>query len=105
MFGLVVRFSLREDRLSDFDRLTAEIVPAVTAEEPATVVYAAHRVEGQPTQRLFYEIYQDRAGFEFHEAQEHTQRFLAAREACFAIPPAVDFLTLTLNKGVTAASD
>lgn len=103
MFGLVARFSLREDRVGDFDRMTAGVIGAVAAGEPATVVYAAHEVEGQPTQRLFYEVYEDREGFEFHEAQEHTRRFLAAREACFAAPPEVDFLRLTLDKGVTAA--
>lgn len=103
MFGLVARFMLREDRVSDFDLLTADVIAAVRASEPTTLVYAAHKVEGQPAQRLFYEVYEDRAGFDSHESQEHTRRFLAAREDCFAAPPEVDFLTLTLDKGVTDA--
>lgn len=103
MYGLVARFRLLEDRVGDFDRMTADVVVAVRAVEPTTLIYAAHKVEGQPAQRLFYEVYEDQAGFEFHETQEHTRRFLAAREDCFAAPPEVDFLTLTLDKGVTGA--
>lgn len=103
MYGLVARFKLREDKVDVFDRLTAEVVTAVRAAEPTTLIYAAHRVEGQPSQRLFYEVYEDQVGFEFHEAQGHTRRFLAAREECFAAPPEVDFLMLTLDKGVTDA--
>lgn len=102
MFGLVARFKLRGEKVGDFDRMTAQMIDAVRASEPTTLVYAAHEVEGQPTERLFYEVYRDRAGFEFHEGQEHTRRFLAAREECFAAPPEVDFLALTLDKGITS---
>jgi len=102
MFGLAARFELLEEKVGDFDRMTAEVIDAVSTLEPRTLVYAAHEVEGRPTERLFYEVYEDRAGFEFHEAQEHTRRFLAAREECFAAPPEVDFLTLTLDKGITS---
>ena len=104
MFGLVVRFRLREDRAEEFDALTARVVAGVTAAEPGTLVYAVHEVEGQPLSRLFYEIYRDREAFEEHERQEHTRRFLAGREACFAAPAEVDFLTLTLDKGVTTGA-
>ena len=40
---------------------------AVKANEPGTLVYASHTVEGQPLQRIFYELYRDEAAFEAHE--------------------------------------
>ena len=39
-------------------------------------MYASHLVEGQPLQRIFYELYRDKAAFEAHEAAPHTRRYL-----------------------------
>lgn len=80
-FGLVVRFRLRAGREEDFDRLTAETVPLIHEREEGTLLYLCQRVDGSPTERIFYELYQDRDAFEAHEAQPHTKRFLAEREA------------------------
>jgi len=78
--ALVVRFTVRPGAEADFDDLVARTTAAIRHREPGTLVYACHRVEGQPRQRVFYELYRDRAAFEVHEQQEHVQRFLAARE-------------------------
>jgi quinol monooxygenase YgiN len=79
-FALVVRFTVRPGAEADFDDLIARTTAAIRAREPGTLVYACHRVEGQPRQRMFYELYRDRAAFEAHEQQDHVQHFLAARE-------------------------
>ena len=67
-FGLVVRFTLKDGAAAAFDRLTAETVTKIRAHEPGTLLYAVHRVEGQPQSRVFYELYRDRAVFDEHEA-------------------------------------
>ncbi|MER6260055.1 antibiotic biosynthesis monooxygenase [Streptomyces sp900105245] len=43
--------------------------------EPGTLVYACSEVEGAPNQRLFFELYADRAAFEAHGRQPHVQHF------------------------------
>lgn len=101
---MVVRFHLNHDAVPAFDRLAAEVVEAVREREPGTLVYAVHRVEGQPDLRVFYELYRDQAAFEEHEAQEHTRRFLAAREELFTRAPEVDFLEVQAGKGLPRAS-
>ena len=99
MFGLSVRFTCRDaDSAAGFDRLVAETVPEIRQHEPGTLVYAVHTVEGQPLQRIFYELYRNRAAFDAHEKQEHTRRFLAGREQYLASVD-VDFLTLQVGKG------
>jgi len=99
MFGLCVRFACHDaDSAAGFDRLVAETVPEIRQHEAETLVYAVHRVEGQPLQRIFYELYRDRAAFDAHEEQVHTRRFLAEREQYLA-SVAVDFLTLQVGKG------
>jgi quinol monooxygenase YgiN len=96
-FALVVRFALREGAESAFDQLTATTTAAIRDREPGTLVYACHRVDGEPRQRVFYELYADRAAFDAHEAQPHVRQFLAAREELLD-GFTVDFLTLADGK-------
>jgi quinol monooxygenase YgiN len=98
MFGLFVRFTCKnEDSAEAYDRLVAETAEGIRAYEPGTLVYATHTVEGKPLQRIFYELYQDRAAFEAHEAQPHTRRYLAERDQYLAATE-VDWLTLQGGK-------
>lgn len=99
MFGLSVRFTCKDDASAEaYDRLVAETVEAIKANEPGTVVYASHLVDGQPLQRIFYELYSDRAAFEAHEAAPHTRRYLEQRDRYLASTE-VDWLTLQTGKG------
>jgi quinol monooxygenase YgiN len=80
-FALVVRFVLRDlAAATAFDALCAETLEGITRNEPGTLAYVTHTPVGEPLVRVFYELYKDRAAFEAHEAQPHTQRFLTERE-------------------------
>jgi quinol monooxygenase YgiN len=94
MFALVVRFDLTPGAGPAFDALVDETLGLIRAREPRTVIYACHQVEGAPDSRIFYELYEDRAAFDEHEAGEHVKRFLAEREQHLAGPPRVEFLDL-----------
>jgi len=96
-YALVVRFTVRPGAEAQFDALVAETAEGIRQSEPGTVVYACHRVDGQPRQRIFYELYRDRAAFEAHEQSPHTRRFLAEREPLLE-SKAVDFLALADGK-------
>jgi quinol monooxygenase YgiN len=99
MFGLCVRFTCKDDASAEaYDRLVAETIEAIKANEPGTLVYASHLVEGQPLLRLFYELYRDKAAFEAHEASPHTHRYLDERDRYLASTE-VDWLTLQTGKG------
>jgi len=76
----------------------AETVPQIIEHEPGTLIYAGHAEEGKPRQRIFYELYRDRAAFDADEEQPHIRRFLAAR-ALFPASADVDFLSLQSGKG------
>lgn len=81
MFALVVRFYLRDDAAAErFDYLVEEMVPLIRKAEPGTLIYAVHKVEDAPLSRVFYELYESRAAFDQHVANDHTKRFLADRE-------------------------
>jgi quinol monooxygenase YgiN len=99
MFGLCVRFTCKDETSAQaYDRLVAETIDAIKANEPGTLVYASHLVGGQPLQRIFYELYRDKAAFEAHEEAPHTRRYLYERDQYLASTK-VDWLTLQTGKG------
>ena len=81
-YGRILIFTLLEDRVADFDRLAEQAAEEVRTGEPETVVYVIHLVPNAPLQRIFYEIYRDRAAFDSHETQPYMQRFVAERRSC-----------------------
>ncbi len=99
MFGLCVRFTCKDETSAQaYDRLVAETIEAIKTGEPRTLVYASHLVEGQPLQRIFYELYKDKTAFEAHGTAPHTRRYLAERDQYLA-GTEVDWLTLQSGKG------
>jgi quinol monooxygenase YgiN len=96
-FGVFVRFILRPGHADAFDALVAQTLEGIRGTEPGTLVYLSHSVEGDPTQRVFYELYQDRASFDLHEAQDHVKHFLATR-GDHVESYTVDFLNLVDGK-------
>ncbi len=81
-YGRILIFTLLEDRTADFDRLAEQAAEEVRTGEPGTLVYVIHLVPNAPLQRIFYEIYADRAAFDSHENQPYMQRFVAERRTC-----------------------
>ena len=86
MFGLSVRFTCKDQASAEaYDRLVAETIEQIKANEPGTIVYASHTVKDEPLQRIFYELYRDKDAFDAHEAAPHTQRYLAERDQYLAV--------------------
>jgi quinol monooxygenase YgiN len=81
-YGRILIFTLLDDRVADFDRLAEQTAEHVRTREPDTLVYVIHLVPNAPLQRIFYEIYRDRAAFDSHENQPYMKRFVADRRAC-----------------------
>jgi quinol monooxygenase YgiN len=80
-YGRILIFTLLDDRVADFDRLAEQTAEEVRTREPDTLVYVIHVVPNAPMQRIFYEIYRDRAAFDRHENQPYMKRFVADRRA------------------------
>jgi quinol monooxygenase YgiN len=80
--GRLLIFTLREDRVAEFDRLAEQAADGVRIAEPDTLVYVFHTAPTEPMQRIIYEIYRDRAAFESHQRQPHIQRFTEEVKSC-----------------------
>jgi quinol monooxygenase YgiN len=75
LFGQIAIYTLLEERVDDFDRLTKQVVRKVRAQEPDTLVFIVHAVPSAPMQRILYEVYRDRAAYEAHKQQPYVTAF------------------------------
>jgi quinol monooxygenase YgiN len=75
LFGQITIYTLLEDELEAFDRLTDRVVAQVRTREPDTLVFIAHAVPSARTQRILYQVYRSRAAYERHLAQPYIKQF------------------------------
>ncbi len=100
MFGLMVRFTCKDETAAAaFDDLVARTGEQIHAHEPGTVVYAVHRVDGRPLERMFYELYRGKDAFEEHESKDYVRAFLSERDQYLSATE-VDRLDFMSGKGV-----
>jgi quinol monooxygenase YgiN len=78
-FGQIAIYTLIEDRVEEFDRLTERVVEQVRSREPDTLVFIVHAVPSAPMQRILYEVYRDRNAYERHTEQPYVQQFAVDR--------------------------
>ncbi len=90
MFGQITIYTLLDDRLEDFDRMTERVVEQVTSLEPGTLVYIVHAVPTAPMQRILYEVYRDRAAYDEHMAQPYVARYVAERRSMVLATNAIE---------------
>jgi quinol monooxygenase YgiN len=79
LFGQIAIYTLIEERVEEFDRLTELVVAQVRAREPGTLVYIVHAVPTAPMQRILYEVYRDRAAYDEHMQRPYVIRYEAER--------------------------
>src|SRR5256885_16573223 len=85
MYALAVRFDVRdEEAVAQFDALARDLVEQIAANEPGTLLYTVHTIEGEPLARLFYEVYADADAFQTHQDAEYVKAFLSARAPLLA---------------------
>jgi quinol monooxygenase YgiN len=95
--AVVVRFTVRAGRETEFDDLVARTTANVRDHEPRTLVYAWHRTEDAPRDRIFYGLWEDRQSMLDHAGQPHMRHFQDTRERLLQSTRA-DYLVLADGK-------
>ena len=90
LFGQITIYTLLDDRLEDFDRMTEQVVEQVTSAEPGTLVYIVHAVPTAPMQRILYEVYRDRASYDEHLARPYVASYVAERRSMVLATNAIE---------------
>lgn len=104
MIGIVVRFDLVDAAAAaQFDELTAEVVAAITRDEPGTVVYATQHLRDEPLARVFFELYADDDALQAHQDAPHVVSFHARKKALLAGAPRAEMIVPGPAKGLPGA--
>jgi quinol monooxygenase YgiN len=90
LFGQITIYTLLDDRLEEFDRMTEQVVEEVRSREPDTLVYIVHAVPTAPMQRILYEVYRDRAAYDEHLARPYVMRYLAEQRSMVLATNAIE---------------
>jgi quinol monooxygenase YgiN len=90
LFGQITIYTLLDDRLEEFDRITEEVVQRVRSREPGTLVYIVHAVPTAPMQRILYEVYRDRAAYDEHLARPYVSRYVDERRSMVLATNAIE---------------
>ena len=101
LFGQIAIYTLIEDRVDEFDELTAQVAELVRTNEPRTLVYIVHAVPSAPLQRILYEAYQDRAAYDEHMGRPYLIRYEADRRHCLL---ATNVIELDLKQAIVSRS-
>jgi quinol monooxygenase YgiN len=90
LFGQITIYTLLDDRLEEFDRITERVVEEVRSREPGTLVYIVHAVPTAPMQRILYEVYRDRAAYDEHLAKPNVMRYIAEQRSMVLATNAIE---------------
>ena len=80
LFVVVVEFRLKEGAQSQFRRLIETNADASVRNEPGCLQFDVLEPEGEGDRVLLYEIYSDKAAFDFHLRSEHFRTFASHSE-------------------------
>ena len=88
MFSLIVVFNIHQDKKVDFEKVIAPVIQA-TQNEEGNLEYRLSVDESDGSRYFLYEIYQDRAAYEFHTQQSYLKNFRELLDGVLKEPASV----------------
>jgi quinol monooxygenase YgiN len=79
LYGRIAIYTLLDAGADEFDRLAEQVVEQVRSGEPDTLAYVVHGVPSAPLQRILYQLYADRAAYDWHQERPYVADFEARR--------------------------
>jgi quinol monooxygenase YgiN len=79
LYGRIAIYTLLDAGAEEFDRLAEQVVDQVRTGEPGTLAYVVHGVPSAPLQRILYQLYADRAAYDWHQERPYVADFEARR--------------------------
>jgi quinol monooxygenase YgiN len=79
LYGRIAIYTLLDAGAEEFDRLAEQVVEQVRTGEPGTLAYVVHGVPSAPLQRILYQLYADRAAYDWHQERPYVADFEGRR--------------------------
>jgi quinol monooxygenase YgiN len=75
MIVMLARFRMKDGRESEALEAAHTMVQSVRDGEPGCLAYVCHRSLAEPSEIVWYEVYDDQAALNAHAGSEHMQAF------------------------------
>jgi quinol monooxygenase YgiN len=95
---VIAKLKTKSGSEAQFEQAARKMIETVRAQEPGTTQYVLHRSVKDPTEFVYYEVYQDQASFDAHGKTPHMREFGGAIGALLEGRPQVDVLTEITRK-------
>ena len=73
--SLIAKLKVQPGKEADFEAAAKEMIATVRTAEPGTLAYILHKNSKDPTEFIYYELYQDQAAFDAHGKTDHMKAF------------------------------
>lgn len=92
MIIMIARFRIKEGKDSEALEAMRTMAQRVQDKEPGCLAYVSHRSSAEPSEIVFYEVYENDAALGAHGASEHMQTFRQS------LPDIVDLTQIKLER-------
>ncbi|MGA9720897.1 MAG: putative quinol monooxygenase [Candidatus Binatus sp.] len=72
---VIAKLKVQPGKEAEFEAACKEMIATVRTSEPGTLAYILHKNLKDPTEFIYYEVYQDAAALEAHGKTDHMKAF------------------------------
>jgi len=72
---VIAKLKVQPGKEAEFEGAAKEMIATVKTAEPGTLSYVLHKNTKDPTEFIYYEVYQDQAAFDAHGKTDHMKKF------------------------------
>jgi quinol monooxygenase YgiN len=95
---VIAKLKTKAGSEKQFEEAARKMIETVRTAEPGTLQYILHRGVKDPTEFVYYEVYQDQAAFDHHGKTEHMKAFGGAIGGLLEGRPQIDIITEVTKK-------
>ena len=96
--SLIAKLKVQPGKEAEFEAAAKEMIATVRTAEPGTLAYILHKNSKDPTEFIYYELYQDQAAFDAHGKTDHMKAFGGKIGALLAGRPEISILQEVARK-------
>ena len=95
---VIAKLKVQPGKDADFEAAAKQMIATVKESEPGTLTYILHKNTKDPTEFVYYEVYQDQASFDSHGKTDHMKAFGGKIGSLLAGRPEIAILTEVARK-------
>jgi quinol monooxygenase YgiN len=95
---VIAKLKTQPGKEADFEAAAKQMIATVKESEPGTLTYVLHKNTKDPTEFVYYEVYQDQAAFDSHGKTDHMKAFGGKIGSLLSGRPEISILTEVARK-------